>query len=400
MAEFSLINQKYIMNSISGSNNQAAVKNAAIAAKNSNLAPLEQDCVEIASKKLETNDIFSPFCKFFCEETASKKTEKDFKKLFLIGAGIGVAMAGVYGLIKCHNTNKIKKLITEQYDKLADDVAEKMKKDGFDFVKPELKFERFSKNIRGCYQVQDNSILVNANNLSLKNYYKLIDKNNCVYSSMLGATNCENINLFTYLSPKIAKKHGLKKGTLDEFVMDKTVTLAHELEHARQTQLSLHAEGAHEFLLESLKKKNPKLSIKDIKKRYSFVFSFSPEKKISLDQYICSRNDIKVKVGKGRELKSDIFKLYGTTKDGSKIYVPVFTPKGMLESMYLNYQSSDSGYTNYITNICETYARRAERDVFEKMTFKGVDEETLLVFREIKNFNYNELIKFLLESAK
>ncbi len=360
--ELSPINQSYL-NNVKNSNTQAlSAANSAV--KSSNLAPLQNDSVEITSKKPKENT----------------------KKALLFGAGIGVTLAAVYGLVKCHNANKIKKLIAEQYNKLADDVAEHMKKSGFDFVKPELKFEKLDKSTLGGYLPNDNTIRINKNNLSIKNFYKAAKEK--------GGTDSAK-EMFVRLDSKTAKKMGLEKGTLPEFLMDEASILAHELEHARQLQMSLHGEGAKDYILSGFKKQFPELSDESIKKIFPFVFSFTPKKEIPLDQKIATLGDVLVKVNSDRKLNPAVFEIYAKSADGKNVYTPMFTPKSMIESLILDYKTGQNDYLAYVTNVCEVYARRAEIDVLNKLKFEGVDKETLKAYKAEKQSYYNQLIKIL-----
>ena len=73
----------------------------------------------------------------------------------------------------------------------------------------------------------------------------------------------------------------------------------------------------------------------------------------------------------------------------------MFTPKSMIDSLILNYKDSENGVLEYVTNVCEVYARRAEIGVLDKLKFEGVDKATLEAFKAEKQSDYNQLIKFL-----
>lgn len=360
--KLSAINLSYL-NNVKNSNAHA-LSAANIAVENSNLASFQNDSVEFTSKK----------------------PKESTKKALLIGAGIGATLTAIYGLVKCHNANKIKKLITEQYNKLADGVAEHMKKNGFDFVKPELKFEKLDKDTLGGYLPNDNTIRLNSNNLSLKNFYKAVKEKG-------GTDSVEE--MFVQLDSKTAKKMGLKKGTLPDFLMEEASTLAHELEHARQLQMSLHGSGAKDYILSGLKKQYPELSDESIKKAFAFVFSFTPKKEIPLDQKIATVGDVLIKVDSDRKLNPAVFEIYAKSADGKNVYTPVFTPKSMIESLILDYKRGKNDYLEYVTNMCEVYARRAEIGVLNKLKFEGVDKETLKAYKAEKQSFYNLLIKIL-----
>ena len=359
--ELSPVNQAYV-NNIKKTSTQV-LPDLKPAVQNSNLAQLNQDSIELSSKKPKT----------------------DVKKFLLIGASVGAVVAAACTLVKYHNTNKIKKLITEQYDKLADDVAKRMEKSDLEFIKPELKFSSLGKSTLGGFCATDNTIKINTKNLSLKNFYKTAkEKGESTYTE----------SMFTWMDSKAAKKAGLEKGTLPEFLMEETTTLAHELEHARQLQISLQSEGAKEYILSGLKEKFPNHSDETIKKVYSFIFDFNSKGKFSLDTKIRTEGDVIIKTSKDKVLNSEFFHLLGT-KDGKNVYTPMFTPKAMIDSSILDYKNGKDDYVKYVTNLCEVYARRAEYDVLNRMKFDGVDEATLEEHKAIKDFAYQTLIRFL-----
>ena len=84
--ELSPVNQVYV-NNIKKTSTQV-LPDLKPAAQNSNLAQLNQDSIELSSKKPKT----------------------DVKKFLLIGASVGTVVAAACTLVKYHNTNKIKNI--------------------------------------------------------------------------------------------------------------------------------------------------------------------------------------------------------------------------------------------------------------------------------------------------
>ncbi len=326
-------------------------------------------------------------------DNSAKKTNNNKLKKILICAGIaaGVACATVFA-VKMHNQSKLKKLIVEQYDKLANEMAERCKANGLDFVKPELRFKRCPEKVHAQYLLEDNSIQINTRYLSLKNFYKNIDDEICM--SSIGNTGHKQYSIFHFLTPKEAKE-GFIKGNLSEFIVHKTATLAHELEHAKQLQFSLHAEGAQDHAMQLFKKAAPNLSEKDIKELYPFIFSFSPKKKISLNDDIVDKTLGYFKFPNG-DLKYDPGFFQGCeNKNGEVVYRPILNPKAILECL-IRPADADDSFADYITNFPEVLARNAELIAAQNLKgFNGVDDKTMEKFIKTKKYNLTELVKIL-----
>lgn len=353
--------------------NQQYLKNYPNLSANSNIQSANTPIAQSANN--ESSDVFV------------KTGTKQIKTTPIIVAAAMLALGGI-ALLKQHNISKIKKLITAEYDKMADDIADKMKKSDFEFVKPKLKIKKTEKNVYGAYDPSSNIIVINANYLSPKKWRRLAD--NGVYLSKFNDGKNSMSDIFALSSQNNKNAENAVIPTLSELMMRYKSTLVHELEHSRQFQISFQADGAQDFILKILKEKNPQMSDDKIKHSSKFLFSFSPRKDFSLDTPVFM-GDLSVTAPKDKKVNSQFFKLINS--DGSEnTYVPIYTPRMMMNELLGDYTYKD--VDKYYGNLGEIFARRAEFDLASKGCFDGVDEEVVNTFKKVKKHNYKSLLNY------
>lgn len=299
-----------------------------------------------------------------------------------------LALGGI-AFFKQRDISKIKKLITAEYDKMADDIAKEMKKSNLEFVKPKLEFKNLEKDTMGAYAPNSNIIKINTNFLSPKKWLKFTNKNVSIDQYSDGKITLAN--MFILNSKHNRKIENCVEPTLSELMMHHKSSLSHELEHARQLQISLQADGAQDFILKILKEKYPNMSDDEIKRSSKFLFGFSPRKNFSLDTQT-AMGDLRVTTPKDKKVNTKFFK--PISSDGAEnLYIPVYTPRTMINELIGDYASTEN-LDKYYGNLGEIFARRAEFDCASSGCFNGVDEEVVNTFKEIKKLNYESLLHY------
>lgn len=160
--------------------------------------------------------------------------------------------------------------------------------------------------------------------------------------------------------------HEIKKMSYDEFLLDKTSVLTHELTHAQQDQILLNTEGGIEKLFELKKAKAPLATFEEFLEICPLYKTEIPNKKFKLDTEIPSSYQ-----GLG-------FK-----------YHPINIARAQADY-------TDSG-ADYYTNLLEADARLHEIGAGE--TFKKLfpntelDEATLKKFKACKKSNLDFIVR-------
>ncbi len=323
------------------------------------------------------------------ELSTNKKKQTNKKTLLGLGlAAIGIT-AGIFAAVKIGNQNKVKKLITQEYDKLTQEMQETMQKKGFTYEKPRLLFKKLEKETGAGYLVANNTITINSRNLNPKKFYKMQDG--------IGTTTLEGTNTkqFTYFlnnpTKETIEKMNLTKGSLAEYMLNMKTTMAHELEHSKQAQIALNAQGGKELMLKQLKEL-PSLknySDDEIKDCYSFITNFKNSENVDLkldNKIIMTNMPLNIK---GNPENIDLSRF--VKKDDT--YYFAYTPKDIIDSMARD--TRHENYKDYITNLIETEARRAEYTSLLDKNFEGVDKETLEIMKKVKKLNYQNLLNLI-----
>lgn len=313
------------------------------------------------------------------------------KKQGGISLTAAVGDGGVVGRLR---SKKIERILTAGYNKLADNISEKMQKKGYNFVKPHLSFNQIDDSTIAHYCMDRNEIVVNSSFLNVNNFYK--NKGREVLSLHVDELDVNLCDYFVH-NPSDELKNKMRKGSLSEMIMCMRSHLAHELEHAKQIQYSLHADGARDLILEIEKAKYPNLSDEDIINSIPFIFNFSPKRKISLDGKISTGRDILIKLPSEEKPNPKFFHFLEKNEDGDIFYVPVFTPRMMIQSLVGRDDKENIGenYSAYIKGLHEILALRAEYRA-SKLHVKNVDEDVAKIFSQVAWSNYSQMLEYLL----
>jgi len=299
---------------------------------NNKISFLQKD--KINSKKQENiqikyleNDVFI--------SKKSKNKNKLLKNLLMATTGLAVATFCTIAIAKVCKLSKIKKDIIKCYDEIFDFINSASS--DMNFQKPELKFIKTAPNelTDAFYDISKNRIYISKKALNPRTLCKDISENCMVNVDEIGEDT-----LFSYLYKSFNKKETDICATYDEYLLDISASLAHELTHAKQFQQMLSAkEIKKEFIIGICKqqKLNPKNKehIDEIKKTYPFVFQYKPKKSTSLD------TTYKIEGGRASLIYSN-----RSTLDG-----------------YLNYEDKSENQKNYLLNPIEITAEIGKENI-------------------------------------
>lgn len=296
-----------------------------------------------------------------------KKKKSTLKKV-AIGAGIVAATAlTVAAAAKVGRICKAKKDITKIYDGVFEQMEKEADKFGMDFIKPKLKFSLPSRKFVGAYFFGENVIRIPCNQLDYKTYRTLIAADN-----KINLVDCDGIlqgDMVEYASLRnriklLFKKIKLDKTTYDEFLLDKTSALAHEITHARQDQILLNAEGGIEKIFELKKAEDPSLT-------FEHFLKFNPLYKTKIADKKFKLNDI------------------------VSVKIPNRKPLGYriqdIAEAQANYTTKGRGY---YTNLLEVEARNSETYVcnYFKKLFPDKQVDKMMQYGAIKKLNLHNIL--------
>lgn len=256
------------------------------------------------------------------------------------------------GLINSKKDTAIK-VIQEEYEKLSDEIMLDFENKGLTFQKPKLEFKKLPDDVNADYHMWDNSIVINSKKLSIENWYK---------SEALP-------NLFSYLPQNMAST-GLKQVSPDEFRLIVKSMLAHELQHAKQIQTTLHLKNAKDTFIEGIKTYY-NLPSDEIKRLFPFIFEFEPKREIEPCNNLIFQN-VGLKVN---EFEFHDCKNLKQLDDGD--YVLFFSPETIIKSMV----KINRDYSEYLTNLSELDAIIAE---YQMLKSTNIDNDILKEFIKVK----------------
>ena len=260
------------------------------------------------------------------------------------------------------------KIIQEEYEKLSQEMEQDFKNKGLAFQKPKLNFKKLPKNINANYQMWDNSIVLNSDNLIMENWYKTLN----------------SANLFCCLNPReTGSKIDLEYITSDEYRLIVNSTLAHELQHAKQIQTALHSKEAKKCFIRCFQLRY-KLSEDEIKRLFPFVFDFEPKKETEADGKFVLQN-------KGLKLDGVSFddKNWVELNDGG--HALIFDAYKIFDFMIEN--SED--YEKYLMALTELDALIAEYFTVANSEFERIDENTIKKFAIAKRRKIEKTIELI-----
>ena len=301
------------------------------------------------------------------DKNKDEKTKKaaSNKKLAIIVATAGLALAGIFAAIKIGKSSKVKKEITTLYDKLFEEI--KQSAEGtINFEKPKLVFKRLKGTIAGGYMPSTNEIHFDhrfLRNMCVRKDLSTVHSVNLT-DDLKVANNVLYGNLLSILKRGAAKNYRL--ATKNEALTITGSTLVHELTHAKQFQTVLSTKnGAHDYL-ESLKVIGRNLSDGLLKKNNPFIFNYKP-KTIFPENMVLTED-----LGEGGKL---LYKI----KD--------------LTDAFVKYPNSMKHPYKYFTNLAEVGARNAEARYWEKFANgeyeipKGVSKKFIDYLKSIAEYN-------------
>lgn len=273
----------------------------------------------------------------------TQKKKSLFKTVGLIGlASIGIAGSIIAIKKSSIETAKIKEQIIESYNKIFDDMSKEVKNaTGIDLIKPDLKFKKLEKNSHAYCNTATNTIFLNARLLRKKSLHRYNDPTK-IGTFRLGDG--------TKLTEAIQSTRGFKRLPKDSMYIEGNEKLfaingilAHELTHARQTQIMLNGENALEKFLEALKKNNTQLRNLDTEKfleMFPFFKEYKPQRTIGLNDLIIQKTWI-----------------------DDKSYTPIGYKIEDIINAKATYTSED--YTRYRKNILEIEAESAAANYYK-----------------------------------
>ena len=245
--------------------------------------------------------------------------------------------------------DKIKRDIYREYEILADETAKKMEKMGYAFEKPKLVFQKINDApTRANYSSDFNTITVDP-------YFN----------------SHERIRSRKYKLPTAI-----------------TGYLVHEMQHAINTQITLHAEGVKDMYLDGLQKLNPDVSREELARSVSFVLDFKPKRIISLDEPIPYCN-FEFCIADGYEDKINPAKIRRVSKN---TYIPLFAPREMFGAVFVGKELTKE---EYFSSINEVLAHMLEVDVFQKIGFSENDNSFDKYIAYLKKRTMHYLFKYL-----
>lgn len=280
--------------------------------------------------------------------TAKEKKQINKKKIALIGAlAAGAIVVGGIAIAKVKNTEKIKKELTALYDKIYDSMAEDTTRNGLNFEKPKLIFEKFEKGTAAAYCPNDNTVTVNTRNLR-----RYIKKD---LSKLEGCFDGKEFKLDIIFCNSGSSNY--RKATKAEAIASCGSSLYHELTHAKQFQYALSTEGGAEKMINGFKKANPNLSEKEFRDLYPFLFSYKPKK-----------------------LFDSGIKFVEDTQKGSKVPWFGYNIDNIVDA-FTNYDRNNIG--KYFLNLAEVSAKNGEACYWQKLLSgklpkpEGLDDATI-----------------------
>lgn len=305
-----------------------------------------------------------------------KKKKSTLKKVAIATGIVAASALAVCAAFKVNRIHKAKKDITKIYDGIFEQMKEESEKLGIDFIKPELKFAPPSKKHAGVYISGSNIIEIPRDQLDYKAYRKPNVAADNLLSVRVGgmrqvATSGRmplkmRMQLLFNPNKNPFGSIGVKKITYDEFLLNKTSLLTHELTHAKQDQILLNTEGGIEKLFELLKIKDSSLTFEKFLENYPLYKTKIPNKKFKLDTELVSKYQ-------GRGLKYKPINIAKSKAD--------YTTKGV----------------DYFTNFLEADARVNEIGAVE--TFKKLFPNTELDETILKNYERSKTknVDFILD---
>lgn len=277
---------------------------------------------------VQTNDIkLKTELKTDTVQLSNKKTNNKttlFKKTALTAAAIGTVVAGCVTIAKVKNLEKIKKEVTALYDTIFEAIQAKNQNIDFNFEKPKLVFASL-KDAAGQYEPNTNRICINTK--ALKKFY--VPKN---LKKVDIKTVSESLELAVPGYAKIDRyADGYRKTTQNERILNIGSSLYHELTHAKQFQIALSTEGGKEQMIEGFKKAFPKLTEKEFKNTFPFLYSYKPKQLLPKNVVF------------GEKVQGGTTLQYGL---------------GAIVEAFTDYTSKDK--LKYYTNLTEISARKSE----------------------------------------
>ncbi len=202
----------------------------------------------------------------------------------------------------------IKRDASREYEILADKTAKKMEKMGYTFEKPRLVFQKISdKDTRANYSVDFNTITVDP-------YFQPQEKTRSAKRKLITLIPCY---------------------------------LTHELQHAMNAQITLHAEGVKEACLDRLQKLNPDIPKEKYEEADLFCFRFEPKRTISLDEAIPYCN-LEFCISDKYKDEINPAKVRRVSPDS---YIPLFTPREMFDFVFVGRKLTEEEYWSSINEI-------------------------------------------------
>ena len=298
------------------------------------------------------------------KDEKAKKTASN-KKLILIAATVGLAVAGIIAAIKIGKSSKAKKEITTLYDKLFEEM--KQSAEGtINFEKPKLVFKRLRGNMAAGYKPSTNEIHYDHRFLRRMCVRKDLETVHSINltDDLKYANNVLYGNLLTILKGGAAKDYRL--ATKNEALTITGSNLVHELTHAKQFQTILSTKDGAQKYFESLKLQNPNISEELIKKEVPFIFSYKP-----------------------KNVFPDNMVLVEDLGENNKMLYKINT----LTDAFIKYPDSDKQMYEYYINLAEVGARNAEAKYWEKLANgqhkapEGVSKKFIDYLKSIAEYN-------------